>query len=118
MESSNKTNTWFGESRRWLANKDHTFQTWERSPPKPVEYWDVDPDPNYVEVEADPVQESNLSSEEHLPVYPIHQVRLIRADGDGDNCNDHNPILPDFWWILGYMALTALTAVGIRQSIK
>ena len=118
MESSNGRNTWFNQPRRWLTNEHPTFQTWE-PPPPPIEYWDVDPDFDNVEVEAEPVQEANLSNEQHVPVYSIHPVRLNRTNvGMNDDDDDPNPILPGFWWILGYMALTALTAVGIRQSIK
>lgn len=113
MEPSNERKIWFGECRRWLTNKDSTVQKWERPPPEPIEYWDVSTDPNYVEVEAEPLQETD-----HVPVYPIHTVRLSRTDVGINNDDDPNPILPGFWWILGYMALTALTAVGIRQSIK
>lgn len=118
MESStNERHTWFGQTRRWLTNEHSTFQTWEASPPS-IEYWDIRPDPNYVEVEVEPVQETNLHIDEHVPVYPIHPVRLVRTEVGINNDDDPNPILPGFWWILGYMALTALTAVGIRQSMK
>lgn len=116
MEPSNERKTWFNQTRRWLVNEDPTFRTWETTPS--IEYWDVSPVPNYVEVEAEPVQETNLHIDEHMPVYPIHPVRLTRTEVGIDNDDEPNPILPGFWWILGYMALTALTAVGIRQSMK
>ena len=108
MEPSNERKTWFNQTRRWLVNEDPTFRTWETTPS--IEYWDASPVPTYVEVETEPVQETD-----HIPVYP---VRLTRTEVGIDNDDDPNPILPGFWWILGYMALTALTAVGIRQSMK
>ena len=96
--SNQKNHALFGQTRRWLTNERPEFPELYTS------------SSTYYE-NMFPV----LEEEQTLPV----PVRLVRADvGVNNDDDDQNPILPGFWWILGYMGLTALTAIGIRQSLK
>lgn len=43
------------------------------------------------------------------PTRPIPVNLAVQADGD-------NPMLPKMWWIMVYLGLVGLTAIGIRAS--
>tara|TARA_B100000683_G_C12136638_1_gene409940 strand:- start:90 stop:365 length:276 start_codon:yes stop_codon:yes gene_type:complete len=88
-------NSWFPQTRQWFENNHSTNHSTK-------------------------TKLDQLYQPSYQQPYYIEQTEPIpiQLNRQGDVDDDKNPIVPSMWWLFIYLGLTALTAIGIRQSLK